>query len=325
MRRVAAGVAILFLLGAFPFALQARADDPCASRLLVLSAIPVEIGPLLAQTTVDHRVEIGGRVFTFGVLKGNRVMLAMTGIGLENAAATTQLALDQFGCSIAGVVFSGTSGGKTSIGDVVVPARWTLDGITYHAADASMRMVAQQAAGSLVLSSDAALGDVACSGVADPNNPPVVHFDHEPTITFGDGTTGRSGDPFGGNPLPCIPGGGDVFGCRPCTPQTVTAEDAARFATGAAPFLTPEFFRWYAEWSSAASDADAVDMESAAVAEVAYGNNTPFIVFRALSDGEGDPLGLPGFPFQFFAYRQYAAANAAVVALAFLNAWGQAH
>lgn len=68
---------------------------------------------------------------------------------------------------------------------------------------------------------------------------------------------------------------------------------------------------------------DAGDMGSAAVAKIASDNATPFIVFRALSDGEGDPLMLPGFPMQFFAYRQYAANNAALVALAFLAEWSQ--
>ncbi|MCA1833262.1 MAG: hypothetical protein LC750_11155 [Actinobacteria bacterium] len=63
------------------------------------------------------------------------------------------------------------------------------------------------------------------------------------------------------------------------------------------------------------------DMETAAVAQVANANTIPFIAFRALSDGLGDPLHLPGFPFQFFYYRQLAADNAAEMTLAFLQAW----
>ncbi|MCU1427209.1 MAG: hypothetical protein JWL83_1209, partial [Actinomycetia bacterium] len=38
------------------------------------------------------------------------------------------------------------------------------------------------------------------------------------------------------------------------------------------------------------------------------------------SDGRGDPLNLPGFPWQFFAYRQLAGNNAAAVTIAFLKA-----
>jgi len=39
-----------------------------------------------------------------------------------------------------------------------------------------------------------------------------------------------------------------------------------------------------------------------------------------VSDGGGDPLGLPGFPVQFFYYRQLAADNAALVTAAVLKA-----
>jgi hypothetical protein len=38
-----------------------------------------------------------------------------------------------------------------------------------------------------------------------------------------------------------------------------------------------------------------------------------------VSDGAGDPLGLPGFPSQFVVYRQLAANNAAAVTLALLR------
>ncbi|VBA41032.1 hypothetical protein LAUMK13_03359 [Mycobacterium innocens] len=43
-----------------------------------------------------------------------------------------------------------------------------------------------------------------------------------------------------------------------------------------------------------------------------------------MSDGPGDPLNLPGFPFQFLLYKQIAAENAALVAQAFLQNWAAA-
>ena len=54
------------------------------------------------------------------------------------------------------------------------------------------------------------------------------------------------------------------------------------------------------------------------MARVAALKKVPFIGFRSLSDGLGDPLNLPGFPAQFFVYRQYAAENAAAVVTIFL-------
>jgi hypothetical protein len=51
----------------------------------------------------------------------------------------------------------------------------------------------------------------------------------------------------------------------------------------------------------------------------------PFLGIRAVSDGQGDPLHLPGFPFQFFVYRQLAGNNAAAVTVAFLRTWAAKH
>jgi len=64
-------------------------------------------------------------------------------------------------------------------------------------------------------------------------------------------------------------------------------------------------------------------METAAVAREAQGRGVPFIAFRAVSDGAGDPLGLPGFPTQFFAYYRLAAHNAAAATTAFVTRWGE--
>src|SRR5205823_1224446 len=103
----------------------------------------------------------------------------------------------------------------------------------------------------------------------------------------------RHHHPFGGRAFPCTPGGGPIFGCE---------------ALLAGP-LVPD-----------ALPPDAMDMETAAVARVAGDAGVPYVAFRGVSDGSGDPLGLPGFPAQFFAYYRLAAENAAAVTTAFLAA-----
>ena len=55
---------------------------------------------------------------------------------------------------------------------------------------------------------------------------------------------------------------------------------------------------------------------------VADAHGVPFLGIRGISDGPGDPLHLPGFPFQFFYYKKVAADNAARVTAAFLQSWG---
>ncbi|ORW82476.1 hypothetical protein AWC22_15920 [Mycobacterium riyadhense] len=66
---------------------------------------------------------------------------------------------------------------------------------------------------------------------------------------------------------------------------------------------------------------DAVDQETAAAQAVASAHGVPFLGIRGMSDGPGDPLRLPDFPFQFFFYKQIAAENAALVTEAFLRNW----
>src|SRR5947209_8309609 len=59
----------------------------CAPRLLVLSAMPLELDPLLAAASIDPRrtVVLDGRSFYEGTLRGNDVIMSLTGIGLVNA------------------------------------------------------------------------------------------------------------------------------------------------------------------------------------------------------------------------------------------------
>jgi hypothetical protein len=164
------------------------------------------------------------------------------------------------------------------------------------------------------------LGDPACACIPTDLLKNVT-LPSAPQVRLGG--DGETSDPFGGRRLPCVPNGGNIFGCEPCKEQKRTAENAQRFVPGITPFL-PGFFL---EYLQAPQETDtsyaAQDEETAAVAAVAKENNTPWIGFRGASDGSGDPLMLPGFPFQFFFYQQIAADNAAITAIDFLRAWGR--
>ena len=216
------------------------------------------------------------------------------------------------------------AGGHTYIGDVTVPSRWTLnDGKTFYPADPRMFATVQTVvARGVPLEQVSPLGDCACLGLVAPDAVQTIHMPHKPQILLGG--KGRSSDPFIGNAFPCIPGSGDVFGCQPCKTPRFAASDIPRFVQGAAPFLNPNFFlNYFKNPSTTPAGYDADDMETTADARVAAEKHVPFIGFRTLSDGLGDPLMLPGFPAQFFVYRQYAAENAAAVELAFLAAWAK--
>ena len=322
MRRAVIAFALIAIAASPLTASHAAVSPLCDHRLLVLSAFPGEIDHLLAKTTITTVVNPSGRTFYLGTLGGNKVALGLTGIGIVNADATTRTALGYFRCqgalTIDGIVFSGVSGGRTFIGDVTIPTQWTLDGGGTYPVDQTMYDTAVATSASVKLADQVPLGDLACIGL-DPDLIETIKLPHQPVVIAGG--RGHTADPFGGREFPCIPGGGDVFGCRPCRAPDHRLHPF-RFLRDAPAFIDPNFFLGYFQNPTPSTATyDAEDMETASVARVAHANGLPFIAFRALSDGQGDPLHLPGFPFQFFIYRQIAANNAAATAYAFLAAW----
>ena len=292
--------------------------------MLVLSAMPLEVAPLLAKAQVDATpVWVhDGKGFWAGTLERNPVVVALTGIGIVNATDTVEAAFGHFGC-FSLVVFSGTSGGE-HIGDVMIPDRWTHDGQSFVATSrAALAVLSTAVSHQPALEQTTPAGDPLCTcvtaGAKLPDTPVTVQF--KPQIRIGG--DGVSHDGFGGRALPCSPAADDVLGCWPCKfPDTAAAVQAQNLAGTVPPFLDPAFFLDY-QSNSATPRGNYVsdDMETAAAFAVASAHGVPVIGFRSASDGGGDPLHLPGFPAEFLVYRQLAADNAASVTLAFLAAW----
>jgi nucleoside phosphorylase len=298
--------------------------NSCEQRILVLSAFPAESDAVLSHTTLDPSpvVVADRKHFYLGTISGKKVIVAMTGIGLVNATSTTETAFARFTCAssiaIGAVVFSGVAGGgsRPKIGDVTIPAQWTLDnGTTFHPVDPGMLATAQTLSVALEDTNTAGNDNCLCK------NAPIIRLNNlgrQPQLVVGG--EGASADNNNGTAFPCIPNGGDVFGCQPCT-----APDRSLFYTG-------NFFQAAGHWlvkglignlniTQQNPAFDATDNETAAVQAVADAHGVPFLGIRGISDGQGDPLHLPPFPVSFFYYKQLAAVNAARTAAAFLQAW----
>ena len=279
-------------------------------RTLVLSAFPAEADAVLSHTTLDPDpvVIADRRHFYLGAIAGKKVIVAMTGIGLVNAVDTTEAAFARFirgsAIEIGAVVFSGVAGGagRTRIADVAVPARWTLDnGGTFRPVDPAMLATAEKLC--------VALGSVV--GRIDLRRQPQV-------VVGGDGC---SWDNNNGVAFPCIPNGGDVFGCQPRSAPDRSLRYTGNFRQAAGRWLRSALISNLNIVSTSDPAFEATDMETAAAQAVADANGVPFLGIRGITDGPGDPLHLPGFPFQFFCYKRIAAINAARVTAAFLESW----
>lgn len=88
----------------------------------IISALPEEIGHLKSGEL--EKVTVGGLSFYKGVVDGRDAVLVETGIGKVNAAVVTTILFEHFDCR--GVLFSGVAGGlepALNIGDVVIGRR----------------------------------------------------------------------------------------------------------------------------------------------------------------------------------------------------------
>jgi acetyl esterase/lipase/nucleoside phosphorylase len=297
-------------------------------RTLILSAFPAEADAILTRMTLDPNpsVVVDGHHFYLGTLGGKKVIVAMTGIGMVNAARTTEVALAHFtsesGISVGAVVFSGVAGGsgRTEIGSVAVPARWTSDdGATWDAVDPGM-LAAANTLNVDLLSTDT-IGDPTCyCGLLAG---PQVDLQREPQLFVGG--DGSSDDNNNGTAFPAIPLGGDIFGPQPCAAPDFSILFTGNFFEAVVPFLAVGLLSNLTGILTDVPPAvDAVDQETAAAQQVADAHGIPFLGIRGMSDGPGDPLNLPGYPFTFLVYKQIAADNAAIVTEAFLQSWAGA-
>lgn len=272
-------------------------------RVLMLSAFDQEMKNLLKETDVSARYTVNGRTVTVGRLAGVDVVLAESGVSMVNAAMTAQALLDRF--PTRAIVFSGIAGGvnpELHIGDVIIPAQW---------GEYQESHFARQAGDGW--DTGFASKEFANYGMIFPQPVEVVS-----TVQPGDRSESRFWFPVDESLLELARQAGQQAalercallnaGCLAQQPKVVTGGHG-----GSGPAFVDN--AEYRLWAWQTFQADALDMETAAVAHVAYANGVPFIAFRSLSDLAGGGEGQNELPV-FFAL---AARNAARVTTTFLS------
>ena len=279
-----------------------RVDD--TPRMAILSAFAPELGLLRARLKNPQEHIVLGVTFITGQLESQPVVLGLSGISMVNAAMNTQLLFDRF--HVTHLIFSGIAGGVNPdlhIGDVSVPERWG-----QYLESVMMREVSP---GHYRAPNSKGAFDFAPYGMMQPRAVRVqpadgsdiqakFWFDVDPQML----AVARS--------IQSVP-------LRACDQNDSCLQQVPHLVVGGSgvsgqAFMDNADLRRYVFGTF---QANVLDMESAACAQVAWRAGVPFIAFRSLSDLAG---GGPGEN-EMHAFLHIAADNAARVLLAFLRAW----
>ena len=266
-----AGLAPLLAVPPLPASAHGTGDD--VRRIAIVSAFAPELAILRNELDAVAVRSMNGVEFAAGSLEGQEVVLFLSGVSVVNAAMTTQLALDHF--AIDGIVFSGIAGGVDPglrIGDVVIADRWGQYLELVFARDL-----------------DGAWGKPPFFGYPFSNY--GMMFPRSVTVqrTGSDAPETRFWFPVDAELLErARRARGDVT-LKRCTADDTCLAHVPEIVVGGpgvsgGAFVDNAAFR---DYTFATFGARVLDMESAAVAHVAWSNDVPFIAIRSLSDLAG--------------------------------------
>jgi adenosylhomocysteine nucleosidase len=249
----------------------ARAAE--APLYAICGAYPPEMQALKAEFGVDpaagwERQMIKGIEFWRGRVGEKQVVIFRTGVSTVNAAYQLQLAFERF--PITHVLFAGVAGGidpQLHVGDVVIPERWA-----YHDEAAYLN---EDGAGGYIVPDYLQPkyenfgmvfpDDVAVIRAGQENFEERAYFPADPALleTARRAIAKLPPMPKAGRNVSVTVGGTGVAG-------TVFLDNAR-----------------YREWVFRVWQARCVDMESTALAHVAWANEKPILIVRGLSDLAG--------------------------------------
>ncbi|MCY3879579.1 MAG: 5'-methylthioadenosine/S-adenosylhomocysteine nucleosidase [Rhodobacteraceae bacterium] len=264
-------------------------------RIAIVSAFAPELKILKGGLSHKSDHTVNGVEFTTGTLEGQTVVLFLSGIGIVNAAMNTQLALNRF--AIRQIVFSGIAGGvdpSLNIGDVVIAERW---------GQYLEMLFAREVGGGWekVPFFDYPYGNF---GMMFPRSVTILRAGLDKPET-------RFWFPVDESLMAAARRAADKVTLKGCMEDGTCLESSPQVTVGGSgvsgsAFVDNAAFRI---WVFETFDARVLDMESAAMAHVAYSNDVPFIAVRSLADLAGGGEGAN----QMNIFLGIAAANAATL------------
>lgn len=276
--RFRTGFLLLVWVSSFLGPAAAPATEP-APLYALCAAYPPEIAAFkevygVAEGAGWTRTVIKGVEFWRGEAGGKELIIFRTGISLVNAAYQLQLALDHF--PITHILFAGVAGGTDpalQIGDVVIPERWA-----YHGEAAYLNEDPDKPGSYLI--PDYLKPKYENFGMIFPDDTGVIR---EGQAEFTD--------------VPAFPADpGLLAAARRAIPKIPAMRKAGRevsVSAGGTGVAGQVFLdhAGYREWLFRVWQARCVDMESTALAHVAYANSKPILIIRGLSDLAGGQHG----------------------------------
>lgn len=246
-------------------------------RIAIMTAFPPEWAALVDSVEQPYEISVNGLPILTGTLSGKAVVLMQSGISMVNAAMNTQLLIDRF--AIGSIVFSGIAGGvdpALGVGDVCVPEKWGQNcefAFARQVGDGAYAPPVGLPGGTDLPNHGAMFPRDVLVGNADDPVTERRWFKADADLVA---LAGRVGAEL--TLERCLPQ--DLDHCLDHQPKVVVGGNGV---SGSA-FVDNAAYRQYL---AQVYDARVVDMESAAVAQVAYANQVPFVVFRSVSDLAG--------------------------------------
>jgi adenosylhomocysteine nucleosidase len=285
------------------------------ARTVVMTAFPPEWEALEHSVQGPKKYRINGNIFLTGRMAGKPVLLMQSNVSMVNAAMNTQLVLDRF--TVKRIVFSGIAGGvdpALSIGDVVVPQDWAQYLEVSFARQTDKGWVTPEP---IDAGAPPNYGMMFPRGVRVGNASEAMARHYRMAVDPALLTLARK-VAASVSLRKCVAASTAVHaGATVALPAACLSHDPKVVVGGtgvsAGVFADNAAFR---EYLTKAWGAKVLDMESAAVVQVAYANSVPVIVFRSLSDLAGGDAGQN----QMVTFMRLASVNSADIVRAFVAA-----